>query len=244
MVLIIVFGVIGFGIMVFVHELGHFLAAKRVGIQVETFSLGWGRKLVGFDYKGTNYRISMIPFGGYCRMKGEDPFRAEEADGKGGFFAAAPWKRIVVSAAGPTANVLFAVLVLTMIWWIGFKTYTESNRIVLASEYPLSGIQGETPASRAGLQTGDRITAVDGKTIQRRCWRDGAWGEWRDLKAEDVGYFADHLEYRIKPDEPREFWLNVYDNAISLCAHQSEKHAAEHLLDGGRTIKVREVLDE
>jgi regulator of sigma E protease len=165
MVLIIVFGVIGFGIMVFVHELGHFLAAKRVGIQVETFSLGWGRKLVGFDYKGTNYRISMIPFGGYCRMKGEDPFRAEEADGKGGFFAAAPWKRIVVSAAGPTANVLFAVLVLTMIWWIGFKTYTESNRIVLASEYPLSGIQGETPASRAGLQTGDRITAVDGKPI-------------------------------------------------------------------------------
>jgi regulator of sigma E protease len=165
MFLTIVFGVIGFGIMVFVHELGHFLAAKRVGIQVEAFSLGWGKKLVGIDYKGTNYRISMIPLGGYCRMKGEDPFHTEEADGKGGFFAAAPWKRIVVAASGPTANLLFAVLALTMIWWIGFKTYTDGNRIVLASDYALNGIEAASPASRAGLQTGDRIVAVDGKKV-------------------------------------------------------------------------------
>jgi regulator of sigma E protease len=165
MFLTIVFGVIGFGIMVFVHELGHFLAAKRVGIHVEAFSLGWGKKLVGFDYKGTNYRISMIPLGGYCRMKGEDPFHTEEADGKGGFFAAAPWKRIIVAASGPTANMLFAVLALTMIWWVGFKTYTDGNRIVLASDYSLNGVEATSPASQAGLQTGDRIVAVDGKAV-------------------------------------------------------------------------------
>ena len=104
MVLTIVFGVIGFGIMVFVHELGHFIAAKRVGIGVETFSLGWGKKIVGFDYKGTNYRISMLPFGGYCKLKGEDPYSAQEQREDGTFFAAPPWKRIVVSAAGPLAN--------------------------------------------------------------------------------------------------------------------------------------------
>jgi len=163
--LTIVFGVVGFGIMVFIHELGHFLAAKRVGIHVETFSLGWGKKLVGFDYKGTNYRISMFPVGGYCRMKGEDPLHPQETDGRGGFLAAAPWKRIVVSASGPVANVLFAVLALTMIWWVGFKDYTDGNRIVLASDYRLEGSAGVSPAAEAGLATGDRIVAVDGQPI-------------------------------------------------------------------------------
>ncbi|MBN2553611.1 MAG: site-2 protease family protein [Spirochaetales bacterium] len=165
MVLTIVFGIIGFGIMVFVHELGHFIAAKRVGIGVETFSLGWGRKIVGFDYKGTNYRISMLPFGGYCKLKGEDPYNAQEQREDGTFFAAPPWKRIVTSAAGPLANVLFAVLVLTLIWWVGFNVHTDGNRIVLASEYGVDILSRTPPATRAGLQTGDRIVAVDGQRI-------------------------------------------------------------------------------
>ncbi|MBN1835955.1 MAG: site-2 protease family protein [Spirochaetales bacterium] len=163
--LYLVIGVIGFGIMVFVHELGHFLAAKRVGIHVEAFSLGWGRKLVGFDYKGTNYRISVFPLGGYCRMKGEDPLHPEESDGKGGFFAAAPWKRILVSVSGPAANLLFALLALTVIWWAGFTEERIGNRIVLASDYPVPGVEGPLPAERAGLQTGDRIVAVGRRPV-------------------------------------------------------------------------------
>jgi regulator of sigma E protease len=164
-ILRIIFGLIGFGIMVFVHELGHFIAAKRVGIGVETFSLGWGRKIVGFDYKGTNYRISMLPFGGYCKLKGEDPFSPQEQRPDGTFFAASPWKRIVTSAAGPLANVLFAVLVLTLIWWIGFNVRTDGNRIILASDYSLDSFSDATPATKAGLQTGDRIVAVDDRRV-------------------------------------------------------------------------------
>ena len=165
MVLTIIFGIIGFGIMVFVHELGHFLAAKRVGIGVETFSVGWGRKIAGFDYNGTNYRISMLPFGGYCKLRGEDPYNPQEQRADGTFFAAAPWKRIVTSAAGPLANVLFAVLVLTLIWWIGFNVHTDGNRIVLASDYNMDIFEGTPPATAAGLQTGDRILAVDNTTV-------------------------------------------------------------------------------
>ena len=165
MVVTIIFGIVGFGIMVFVHELGHFIAAKRVGIGVEAFSLGWGKKIVGFDYKGTNYRISMLPFGGYCKMKGEDPYSLQEQREDGSFFAARPWKRIVTSAAGPTANVLFAVLVLTLIWWTGFNVHTDGNRIVLASDYSLDSFSELSPATQAGLKTGDRIIAIDGQPV-------------------------------------------------------------------------------
>jgi regulator of sigma E protease len=164
-ILTIVFGIIGFGIMVFVHELGHFIAAKRVGIEVETFSLGWGKKIVGFDYKGTNYRISMLPFGGYCKLKGEDPYNPQEQRADGTFFAASPWKRIVTSAAGPLANVLFAVLVLTLIWWIGFNVHTDGNRIILASEHTLDSFAEPPPATKAGLETGDRIVAVNDRRV-------------------------------------------------------------------------------
>jgi len=175
MILTILFGVIGFGIMVFVHELGHFLAAKRLGIEVEAFSLGWGRRLVGFRYKGTDYRLSLIPFGGYCKMKGELPLRAAGAGDSaeaalapepGSFFAAAPWKRMVVAVAGPLANVLFAVLVLTAIWWLGFRVYSDDNRIVLASDYTLDSFATPPPATMSGLQTGDRVMAIDGRPVR------------------------------------------------------------------------------
>ena len=165
MIVTIIFGIAGFGIMVFVHELGHFIAAKRLGIGVEVFSLGWGKKIVGFDYKGTNYRISMLPFGGYCRMKGEDPYSLQEQREDGSFFEARPWKRIVTSAAGPMANVLFAVLVLALIWWTGFDVHTDGNRIVLVSDYSLDGFSELPPATQAGLKTGDRIIAIDAQPV-------------------------------------------------------------------------------
>ena len=165
MIVTIIFGIAGFGIMVFVHELGHFIAAKRLGIGVEVFSLGWGKKIVGFDYKGTNYRISMLPFGGYCKMKGEDPYSLQEQREDGSFFEARPWKRIVTSAAGPMANVLFAVLVLALIWWTGFNVHTDGNRIVLVSDYSLDGFSELPPATQAGLKSGDRIIAIDGQPV-------------------------------------------------------------------------------
>jgi regulator of sigma E protease len=174
MILTIVFGLIGFGIMVFVHELGHFLAAKRLGIEVEAFSLGWGRRLVGFKHKGTDYRISLIPLGGYCKMKGELPLGRVRPEGEpdswtpepGSFFAAAPWKRIVVAVCGPLANVLFAVLVLTAIWWIGFRVYSDDNRIVLASDYTLDSFPATPPATQAGLASGDRVLGINGRPIR------------------------------------------------------------------------------
>ncbi len=167
MILTILFGLLGFGIMVFFHELGHFVAAKKVGIEVDTFSLGWGKKLFGFNHRGTNYRISLVPFGGYCKFRGEIPTSDESKPAPGTFFAAPPWKRIIVAAAGPIANILFAVLVLTIIWWVGFNIHSDGNRIVLASDYSLDSIGSSSPATRAGVRTGDRIVAIDDHPVEK-----------------------------------------------------------------------------
>lgn len=174
MILSIILGLIGLGIVVFVHELGHFLAARAVGVEVEAFSLGWGPRLAGFKRGGTDYRLSVFPIGGYCKMKGEDAFRRALEEKletiprePGTFYGASPLRRIIVSLAGPASNVVFALIVFIIVAWIGYTVPTHGNRIVLASEYSLSGAQPPSglPADRAGLESGDRIISADGRPI-------------------------------------------------------------------------------
>ena len=167
---IIFLGLIGLGVVVFVHELGHFLAARAVGVQVEAFSLGWGPKLAGFTRGGTEYRVSVFPIGGYCRMKGEESFKAALERGDqdmprepGSFYGVSPWRRIVIALAGPSANLLFAFIVAVLIALAGYDIHTSGNRVILASDYPLFGIpSSDLPAEKAGIQTGDRIVAING----------------------------------------------------------------------------------
>lgn len=174
----ILIGLVGLGVVVFIHELGHMLAAKAVGIEVEAFSLGWGRKLVGFTWRGTEYRLSIFPVGGYCKMKGERSYAdalENERDSipreEGSFFAAAPWRRIVTLLAGPVANIILAVIILSIVWWIGFTVETYENRIVLASDYAAAAPADAAdtsvaPADRAGLQSGDWIVEINGDRVR------------------------------------------------------------------------------
>lgn len=168
MILTIFFGVLGLGIMVFVHELGHFIAAKKVGIGVEVFSLGWGSKMIGFSRGETSYQLSWVPIGGYCKMKGDDVFNQGEVTSReGSFFAASPLRRIIVAVSGPLANMIFAVIILTIIWWAGFNIYSDGNRIILASDYTNEISAANLPAARAGLITGDRIIAIDNHQVEK-----------------------------------------------------------------------------
>jgi len=175
MIGIFLLGLVGLGIMVFVHELGHFVAAKANGVAVETFSLGWGPRLVGFKRGGTVYQISWFPIGGFCKMKGEitpgvagggGVHETVKEDGGGSFNAAPPWRRIVISAAGPVFNLVFAAIILSLIWWAGFSVYSYENRIVLATDYNLDSSAQIPPANAAGLKTGDRILAIDGDPVE------------------------------------------------------------------------------
>ena len=178
MIVSIILGIIGLGIVILVHETGHFIAARSAGIEVQTFSIGWGPKLLSWKRDKTEYRISAFPIGGYCKMKGEHVLREAWKSEKdtipkepGSFFSAPPWKRILVSVSGPGANLIFAVLVLSFIWLVGFNIQTFGNKIILLSDYPLNGRTEEVyPADKAGLETGDRIVSVGGKDI--RHYRD------------------------------------------------------------------------
>ncbi len=169
----IVIGLIGLGIIIFIHESGHFIAAKINGIEVEVFSLGFGRKILGFKRGNTQYQISLIPFGGYCKLKGDEVLKnaaktelTEIPEEEGSFFSASPLKRIVVAFAGPLANFVFAVVILSVIWWVGFSVYSSSNKIILASDYFGYASNKIPPATKAGLKTGDVIISVDGRKIR------------------------------------------------------------------------------
>jgi len=164
----IVIGLVGLGVVVFVHELGHFLAARLVKIDVEAFSIGWGNPILKKKIGAVEYRLGMFPVGGYCKMKGETDYREAWENMRNGikpetgsYLAASPAARILVSFGGPFFNLVFAVLLLSLLWGVGFEVNTMSNRIILASE-----MDGETfPADQAGLKTGDRIVEINGKKI-------------------------------------------------------------------------------
>jgi len=163
----IALGLLGLGIVVFVHELGHFLAARLVGIDVEAFSIGWGKPILKKKVGNVEYRLGMFPVGGYCKMRGQEEFKEayeNNANGikpvKGTFYGAHPLKRIVACVAGPLFNLIFAMLVLSIVYGVGFERMALENRIILASEYQEDEI---FPADEAGLKTGDRIIQVNRK---------------------------------------------------------------------------------
>ena len=167
----ILLGLLGLSLVVVVHEAGHFIAARLSGIHVEAFSIGWGKVLWARKWGDTEYRLSLFPLGGYCKMQGEQAMiqaweskaRSIETD-EGDMYAASWWQRILVSLAGPFMNLIFAGLIFFMISFIGYKVHYHPSRIVLASSYTE---RNDYPADKAGLKTGDLILAVNGEEIER-----------------------------------------------------------------------------
>ena len=166
----IVIGLICLCFLIFFHELGHFLVAKLFKIKVESFSIGMGPILFHKTIKGTDYRISLFPFGGYCGIKGEKDFQEalknnySKIDGeKDSMYGCHPFKRAAIGFAGPFFNFLFAFFAFTVILLTGYTTYSYSNKIIIASELD-SSIQSQ--AGKAGLKTGDEIIKINNKKIE------------------------------------------------------------------------------
>ncbi|HDH96931.1 MAG TPA: RIP metalloprotease RseP, partial [Proteobacteria bacterium] len=151
------------GILIFVHELGHFLAARLFGIRVEIFSLGFGPRLLAWKRKHTEYRISAVPLGGYVKLFGEDPNADISPElARYSFAHQPPWKRAVVVAAGPLSNFILPLVLIAGIYMVGYPELAP----VIGRVKP--GYQ----AYKAGLLAGDRILEVDGQQV--RTWEEMA----------------------------------------------------------------------
>jgi regulator of sigma E protease len=151
------------GVMIVIHELGHYWAAVAVGIRVETFSIGFGSRLIGWRRGDTDFRISAIPFGGYVRMLGEQP-GDENASDPASFQAKSRWQRAMVVIAGPAMNILLALGIMTGVYMREFPKQESVHSPVIGEVMPNS------PAAKAGVQAGDRIVEISG--VDEPTWQD------------------------------------------------------------------------
>ena len=179
------------GPLVFIHELGHYIAAKLFGVRVEVFSLGFGKRLFGFKRGDTDYRVSALPFGGYVKMSGENPMEAGSGD-PAEFMSHPRWQRFIIALAGPTMNVLLSIAVITVIFMVHFE-----RDYFLDQPAVIGWVEKNSPAAKLGIQSGDRIASVDG--VSNPTWQTARDNHTAQSLYERVGgireeWYDFHLE--------------------------------------------------
>src|SRR5437763_4108871 len=144
-------------VVVFFHELGHLLVGKALGVRAIRFSLGFGPRLFGFNAGETEYRLSLLPLGGYVKFAGDNPYEEVAAEDRGrGFLEQPPWKKGLIAFAGPAANLLLAVA-------LYFAVFAAPHQDLAAK---VGYVKPQSPAAQAGLRSGDRIVRIDGEPVE------------------------------------------------------------------------------
>jgi regulator of sigma E protease len=170
------------GVLVFVHEFGHYAVAKLFRVRVETFSLGFGKRLIGFRRGDTDYRISLLPLGGYVKMAGENPLEARTGD-PGEFMSHPRWQRFLIAIAGPAMNIILAIIVLA-----GVYMFRHEYPAYLDRQAQIGWVVEGSPAQKAGFEPGDKIVSV----------RDKANPTWEDVRYQLLGKINQSLDMEVQ----------------------------------------------
>lgn len=160
------------GVMILVHELGHFWAARTFDVKVDVFSFGFGPRLFGFQRGETDYRFSLFLFGGYVKMAGDQPGDSG-ADDPRGFMSKPRWQRLIIAFAGPFMNIVLAIAVLTGLYMVSFEKVLDPKGSVIGHVMPAS------PAAKAGIQAGDKIVRLNGQ--DNPDWETIVTTEWGNV---------------------------------------------------------------
>ncbi|MGH9788738.1 MAG: RIP metalloprotease RseP [Candidatus Acidiferrales bacterium] len=191
------------GLMVLVHEAGHFVIARLVGVRVEVFSIGFGPRLAGVKRGATDYRVSAVPLGGYVKMAGDQPGGEDSTGSPDEFFAKPRWQRTLIVLGGPTVNILTAIAVLAGVYAVHYE------RPAILDEPPVvASVLPDSPAAAAGVKPGDRILRIG----------VGTTATWDDVRIEtalasppvvpvEVQRGEERLSLEVRlPERQVEFW--------------------------------------
>ncbi len=206
-ILYAIFAVLGLGFLVFIHELGHYWMARRQGMRVEVFAIGFGKPIYKWEFQGVQWQIGYLPFGGYVRIagmqkeRGVDPMRIPD-----GFYGKKPWQRIQVALAGPLVNIFFAMAIFVVLWFVGGrdKNFSEFT-------HRIGWVDPKSALYEYGVRPGDVIQKYEGRDFQgfRDLMISSLMNHDRPSRLE--GYTRDYLtgnthpfDYTLKPyEDPR-----------------------------------------
>src|SRR6266404_5860976 len=155
------------GVLIVLHEFGHFAAAKLFGVRVEQFAVGFGKRLFGVRRGETDYRVNLLPLGGYVKMSGENPLEARTGDPRE-FMSHPRWHRFVIALAGPAMNLLLAVGLLAGVFMVRYE-----HLAFLEEPVKVGWVLEHSPAEKAGIQPGDTIVRIE--NIQNPTWQDALY---------------------------------------------------------------------
>lgn len=190
----------GLGFLVFIHELGHYFMARRQGMKVEAFGIGFGKPIKTWEYKGVKWNLCWLPFGGYVKIAGmekegaKEPYEVEE-----GFFSKTPWARIKVLLAGPLVNILFAFIAFSIIWFAGgrAKPFAEFT-------HRIGWVEADSTLYEKGLRPGDEIASYNG--TQFKGFNDLLYASFLDNKPGDLK--GSEIDYWTQTKRPFNFLID------------------------------------
>lgn len=206
--LYVILAILGLSFLIFIHELGHFWMARRTGMRVETFAIGFGRPLYVWESNGTKWQIGWLPFGGYVKIAGTDTEKEEDLyNVPGGFFTKSPLDRILVAVMGPMANLVFAFIAFAILWGLGGR---EKNFMEFTTK--IGWVDPNSELYAQGVRPGDEIISYNDKSYQSA--KDHIYEPM--TASDEIKVKGTKVNYKTGDKIPFEYNVKTYQHPSSL----------------------------